>query len=122
MQKQNATPDLPQYHLGPVLALVFVVFFLSIQIIVPAVKLTSPRPARFGWHMWTVTPPRRQVVLLMRDGTTRPADLRPYLVQARGELDLDNALPPHLCRMIPDVAAVRYNSRITATTQTHTCP
>ena len=122
MQKQNATPDLPPYNLGPVLALVFVVLFLSIQIIVPAVKLTSSRPARFGWHMWTVTPPRRQVVLLMRDGTTRPADLRPYLAQGRGELDLDNVLPPHLCRMIPDVAAVRYRSRSTATTQTHTCP
>ena len=122
MQKQNATPDSPEYNSTPVVALAFVVLFLSIQIIVPVVKLMSPRPARFGWHMWTVKPPRRQVVLLMRDGTSRPADLRPYLAQGRGELDLDHVLPPHLCRMIPDVAAVRYNSRITATTQTHTCP
>lgn len=122
MQKLNATPDLSEYNIGPVLALAFIVLFLSVQIIVPVVKLMSPRPARFGWHMWTVTPPRRQVVLLMRDGTTRPADLRPYLAQGRGELDLDHVLAPHLCRMNPDVAAVRYRSRSTATTQTHTCP
>ena len=110
------------YSIGPALVLVFVVLFLSIQIIVPAVKLMSPRPARFGWHMWTVKPPRRHVVLLMRDGTTRPADLRPYLAQGRGELDLDDVLPPHLCRMIPDVAAVHYRSRRTATIQIHPCP
>ena len=121
MQKQNVIPDLESAGAHKV-ALVFITLFLSIQIAVPVVKLLSPRPVRFGWHMWTVTPPRRHVVLLMRDGSSRPADLRPYLVQARGELNLDEVLPRHLCRMMPDVAAVRHRSPRTATTQTHPCP
>ena len=121
MQKQNAKPDSSTASATKV-ALVFIFLFLSIQITVPVVKLMSPRPARFGWHMWTTTPPRRDVVLLMRDGSSRHADLRPYVAQARGELDLDHVLPSHLCRMMPDVAAVRYRSDRTANTQTHTCP
>ena len=121
MQKQNVIPDLPSAR-AHVVALVFIILFLSIQIAVPVVKLLSPRPVRFGWHMFTVTPPRRDVVLLMRNGSSQPADLRPYLAQARGELHLDDVLPAHLCRMMPDVAVVRYRSDRTGTTQTHTCP
>ncbi len=120
MQNQNVNPDFKPARSQKV-ALVFIILFLSIQITVPVAKLLSPRPARFGWHMWTIIPPRRDVVLLMRDGSSQPADLRPYLAQARGELDLDDILPPHLCQMMPDVAAVRYRSDRMATTQIHTC-
>ena len=123
MQKQNANRDLSIIStIGGIAALIFVVLFLSIQIIVPVAKLMSSRPARFGWHMWTVIPPRREIELVMRDGSTKTADLRPYIAQGRGELDLDHVLPPHLCRMMPDVAAVRYRSKRAVSTQTHTCP
>jgi len=104
------------------LALAFILLFLSIQVGVPLTRLWSPRPARFGWHMWSTVPPRREVFLLMRDGSSGPADISRYVAQARGELDLDKALPPHLCRLLPDVAVVQIRSNRIATTQKHTCP
>jgi 23S rRNA U2552 (ribose-2'-O)-methylase RlmE/FtsJ len=104
------------------LALVIIVLFLSIQIGVPLARLWSPRPARFGWHMWSTVPPRLEIDLVMRDGSSQPANLRPYVAQARGELDLDNSLPPHLCRMLPEVAAVQLRSSGSFNTQIPTCP
>jgi hypothetical protein len=87
-------------------AAVFCASFLTIQIAVPIVQLTSPRPARFGWHMWTARPRSPQFYIVMNDGTVRQADVSVYLASSRGEMDAGAVLPPHLCRVIPDIAAV----------------
>jgi hypothetical protein len=87
-------------------ATAFFLFFLLIQAGVPLVQLGAQRPARFGWQMYSAKPQRARFVLVMRDGTQRPASLGPYVAQSRGELDLTSALPPHLCRMVPDLASV----------------
>ena len=73
---------------------------------VPLVQLAAPRPARFGWQMWTARRAFSTFLLVMRDGTTQPADLARHVAFSRGEMDLDTALPPHLCRVVRDAAAV----------------
>lgn len=84
----------------------FCLLYLLIQTAVPLVKLSEPRPSRFGWQMFTGLQERRRFSLVMRDGRNQPVDLRLYVAQSRGETELEEALPPHLCRVVPDVAAV----------------
>ena len=100
----------------------FFVLFLLIQTAVPLVRLRAPRPARFGWQMFSATPQRARFSLVMRDGTTRPAKLDLYVAQSRGEVDLEEALPRHLCRVVPDIAAVQIDSPDSTQPRFYKCP
>jgi hypothetical protein len=95
--------------------------FLTLQIVVPLVQLASPRPARFGWHMWSARRTPSRFLVILRDGTTRPADLARYVGLGRGEMDLDTALPPHLCRVVPDATAVEIRSPGLDAPRVHSC-
>ena len=101
---------------------VFFVSFLLVQTTVPLVQLSAPRPARFGWQMFTAGPQRRGFTLLMRDGTTQPVPLHLYVAQSRGEVDLGKALPQHLCRVVPDVASVRITEPDSKEPRVYVCP
>lgn len=103
------------------MAAVFFVLFLIVQIGVPLAKLATPRPARFGWQMFSVRHQRVRFTLVKRDGTIEPLDLRRYLGQSRGEVDLTKALPPHLCRVVPDLAAVRITPPKSKVSQVYRC-
>jgi hypothetical protein len=100
----------------------FFVLFLAVQFTVPLVKLWGPRAERFGWHMFAGIRPRPRFTLVMGDGTRKPANLAPYIGHNRGELSLGEALPPHLCRVVPDVVAVQIRARDSDQTRTYTCP
>jgi hypothetical protein len=88
-------------------AATFFLLFVLVQTLVPAALLWSPRPARFGWQMFSAKPRSFRYVLVLRDGTSQPVQLSRYLAQSRGEVAMDEALPPHLCRVVPGLAAVR---------------
>jgi hypothetical protein len=91
------------------IAACFFVVFLAAQIVIPLAQLAwSPRPARFGWQMYSVVSVAPSFTLFMRDGATRPLDIRPYVASLRGDVPLAHFLPPHLCRLFPDAAAVHY--------------
>jgi hypothetical protein len=100
----------------------FFVLFLLIQTAVPLVQLWAPRPARFGWQMFSATQQRPRFSLVMRDGTRRPANLRLYVAQSRGEVDLEKALPRHLCRVVPDVASVQITAPDSKQPRVYKCP
>jgi hypothetical protein len=105
-----------------ILAIAFFVTFLAIQIVVPVVKLTSPRPARFAWHMWTARKRNPQFVMIMKDGSVSPVMLSTYLGLGRGELDIREAMPAHLCRVVPDVAAVQIKPPDSEPSKVYSCP
>jgi hypothetical protein len=100
----------------------FFVLFLLIQTGVPLVKLWAPRPARFGWQMFSARQQRARFSLVMRDGTGQPANLGLYVAQSRGELDLEKALPRHLCRVVPDVASVQITALNSKQPRVYKCP
>lgn len=106
---------------GSVAAALFFVGFLLIQIAVPLMRLTEPRPARFGWQMFSATPLRARFSLVLRNGTVCPVDLAKYVAQSRGEMDLRNALPQHLCRVLPDLAAVQIATPDAKPPRVHPC-
>ncbi len=105
-----------------VVAAAFFTLFLSIQIGVPLIRLWAPRPARFGWQMFSARQQRPRFSLVLRDGTSRPVNLGPYVAQSRGEVDLENALPPHLCRTVPDVASVQITAPDAEQPRVYPCP
>ena len=103
-------------------ATVLFMLFLLIQTGVPLVQLWAPRPARFGWQMFSAKPQRPRFSLVMRDGTLQPANLGLYVAQSRGEVDLEKALPPHLCRVIPDLSSVQITAPDSKQSRVYTCP
>jgi hypothetical protein len=100
----------------------FFVLFILIQTGVPLVRLWAPRPARFGWQMFTARRQSTRFTLVMRDGTRRPANLALYVVRSRGEMDLEEALPRHLCRVVPDVASVQISAPDSKQPRVYECP
>lgn len=107
---------------GAVVAAAFFVLFLLVQTLIPLVQLAAPRPARFGWQMYSAKRQRPQFSLILRDGSSRPLDLGRYVAQSRGEVDVETALPPHLCRVIPDLAAVRITAPNAKQPRVYACP
>lgn len=102
-------------------ATAFFMLFLVIQTAVPLAQLWAPRPARFGWQMFSARQERPRFSLVLRDGTSRPVDLRLYVAHSRGEVDLEQALPSHLCRVVPDLAAVQIAAPDSKQPRVHTC-
>ena len=95
--------------------------FLVVQMAVPAIQWRGPRPARFGWQMWSVPVALPRFVTVMHDGSRHDADLVRYVGVGRGEMDLRDALPPHLCRVVPDIAAVEVRDPRGDTTRVIAC-
>jgi hypothetical protein len=120
----NATsegPARPAWSAKAIAIAAFFVLFLSIQTAVPLVKLFEPRPARFGWQMFTAKPQRVRFTLVMHDGTKKPVDLRQYVGHSRGEVSLESALPQHLCRVVPNVDAVQITAVDSNASRVHPC-
>jgi hypothetical protein len=101
---------------------VFFVLFLVIQTAVPLFQLTAPRPARFGWQMFSGRQQRARFSLVLRDGTHQPVNLGLFVAQSRGEVNLEEALPQHLCRVVPDLAAVQITAQASDQPRVHPCP
>jgi hypothetical protein len=92
-----------------IVAACFFVGFLAAQLAIPLIQLAwSPRPARFGWQMYSVISAAPRFELIMHDGTAKPLDIRPYVTSMRGDVPLARFLPPHLCTLFPDATAIHY--------------
>jgi len=71
--------------------------------------------------MWSARRRPTLFFVVMTDGTTRPADLSRYIGWSRGELDLTKRLPPHLCRVVPDLVAVQIQPPGSETRDIYSC-
>jgi hypothetical protein len=92
-----------------IVAACFFTVFLAAQVLIPLAQLAwSPRPARFGWQMYSVVSAAPRFELIMRDGAVKLLDITPYVTSMRGDVPLARFLPPHLCTLFPDAAAVHY--------------
>jgi len=119
---QDDTRHVDAWTAESVSAAAFFVLFLLIQTAVPLVRLWAPRPARFGWQMFSARQQRARFSLVLRDGTVQPVKLDRYVAQSRGEVDLEAALPRHLCRVVPDLAAVQINAPGSKQPRFYKCP
>ena len=105
-----------------IVAACFFVAFLAAQLAIPLVQLAwAPRPARFGWQMYSVISAAPRFELIMRDGATKPLDITPYVSSMRGDVPLARFLPPHLCALFPDAAAIHYQMDDRSQAGTYSC-
>jgi hypothetical protein len=71
--------------------------FLVVQLVVPAVALFGPRPARFGWQMYSALPDLPKAYAVEADGTERLIDLQNLFAVQRAEIDYVAVLRAGLC-------------------------
>ena len=93
-----------------------VVVSVIAMVAVPTAAMFEPRPARFGWQMFTAMAPVPAAWVETTDGNERPVDVGALLVHPRPEADLAPALAELLCRQAEVRAVVveglRSRSRI----------
>jgi hypothetical protein len=111
---------------GPrrILAVAFFVMFLLMQVAVPLFQLTQPRPARFGWQMFSTLRADALGVsyhIEAAGGELIPVQLSAHFARVRLEIDHRTVLPPYLCEVTPGAAAV-ISERGGTTTGRYPCP
>ena len=96
---------------------------LALQIGVPLRQLFRPRPARFGWQMFSVRAPAPIVIALRKGGTRDTLRVDDYFAFRRGDLSPSyvDRLPPHLCGVIPDAEGIVLHRRAGAPAEIHRC-
>ena len=89
----------------------FVVVFLTIQIVYPALAWFSVDISRFSWHMYAGQSENPEFAVIFDDGTRRdfiPMMRRASPVRVLGPaVDQERFVPPFLCRRWPGVREVR---------------
>lgn len=94
--------------------------YLLLQIAVPAVMLLQPRPARFGWQMFSGGSVAADYVV-EHDGFTSRIDPTDFVALSRADIDLTIHLPAHLCEVVPGARAVRVTRRTESGPETTRC-
>lgn len=89
-------------------AAAFFVAFLAVQILAPIVQLTKPRPAHFGWQMFSDWRPIPQYWVVIGDGAQRAIDVHEHIGVRRLDADYHREFPAYLCRAYPQAVAVRW--------------
>ena len=123
MRRHNFTsPPRQRATWAQVAAACFFVAFLAVQLIVPIVQIVwAPRPARFGWQMYSVVSAEPRFELELRDGIRQPVAIEPYVTSLRGDVPLARFLPAHLCRLFPNSVAVHYQTDDGSQSGTYLC-
>lgn len=102
-------------------AMAFMAGFLALQIGVPTWKLAEPRPARFGWQMFSATAGKVEFRVVLRHGQSVEVPLGWHVGVPRADLDFARFLPQHLCRFYPGAAEVRFRAGF-GPEQVYRCP
>ncbi|HLT18929.1 MAG TPA: hypothetical protein VKZ96_05685 [Thermomicrobiales bacterium] len=95
------------------LAQIVILLFVVTQVLVPAYLLLGPRPAHFGWQMYSGVRTLSEFTTIDASGQAREIEPNDYLGNPRLEIDLTTALPAHICATQPAVVAVQARNPIT---------
>jgi hypothetical protein len=84
----------------------FIVLFGLVQLVLPAIMLREPRPARVGWQMFTQGRQKGIFTVIRADGSRTRIRIADYAAEDMPEVSYHAVLPAHLCRVIPEAHAV----------------
>jgi hypothetical protein len=84
----------------------FIVVFALVQLVVPAIMLREPRPARVGWQMFTQGRKKGDFAVVRSDGSRMRIRIADYAAEDIPEVPYYAFLPAHLCRVVPEADAV----------------
>ena len=97
-----------RWRQSSVVTIVGIGLFLAIQLAIPLARLGNNEASRFGWQMFaTVGSPVEFTV--HTDTGSELVDLDVYMARVRGDMALEDRLPPHLCTTIDDATSVTWN-------------
>lgn len=107
MTRRPTTPDPdlnpPSEHVEPAprrpAGLTLVVVALALQIAVAALALTEPRPARYGWQMYSAVP-YTPVAWILRGDEERDLAVNDLFVSGRAEIDRVALLRDQGCDLV----------------------
>lgn len=86
---------------------VIIALFVTIQLAVPIGRLQSDGAQRFGWQMYSAAY-HNPTFIVTSDAGDREIDLDEYVAVGRADVDLVTWLPPHLCRLMPEITTVTW--------------
>lgn len=86
--------------------------FLAVHLAVPISRLGSQEvAARFAWQMFSIAREAPQFVVVT-DSETHDVSLDDFMAGARGEVDTERLMPPHLCEVFPGAIRVTWQSGV----------
>lgn len=89
-----------------IMTAMLVIAFVAIALAIPATALTQPRPARFGWQMYSVAYPAPRAWLQASDGSTEQYDLADRLAVLRADVPDPVAVGQQLCATTSSPAVI----------------
>jgi hypothetical protein len=92
-----------------VAATLFIAVFVAIQLTVPISRLSEEGPRRFGWQMFSVARGAPTFVAHTDSGDIE-IELADFVARARGDIDLEEVLPSHLCSVLADANSVSWEN------------
>lgn len=104
----DRTPDDPAWSRADRRAAAAFLLIAAAQVGLPLASLWQPRPARWGWQMYSAAVHFPRIAVVRRDGSEVEIRLDDHVVRARTDVALRSLLPPHLCRTLTAAAAVRF--------------
>lgn len=84
----------------------FAVLFLTIQLVLPVVALFGGRPGRLGWQMYSAMPSVPTAWMVSADGSLTRLQLGDVFALQRAEINYRLVLPANLCETT-DAFAIR---------------
>lgn len=99
----------------------FAICFVAIQTIVPTIRLSAPRPAWFGWQMYSGAAEVPTFWLVTDDGTTIEVDLDTVIGKTRYPIDYRANVPPYLCETEPHAVLVRFERADSSSLEEYPC-
>lgn len=91
-----------------VLAVVVFTLVLAVQVAIPTSRLIGGHAQRFGWQMFSGSEAFPEFVVVTSTGE-RPVSLEDHLLRQRVELNVGEALPPHLCEVIDNAVSITWD-------------
>jgi hypothetical protein len=94
-----------RWSASAILAAAFIVGWLVVQLLTPALVLLAPRQSPFGWQMYSSMSELPDAWTVGADGTLREVDVQALFTVLRAEIDYVAALRAGLCK-VTDADAV----------------
>jgi hypothetical protein len=98
-----------EWRKSPLVAGIAVALFVLIQLATPISRFGDhERAQRLGWQMFSVSVPDPTLTVVTDSGEEKIM-LEDYMARVRSDIDIIALMPPHLCKVVEDAAAVNWD-------------
>lgn len=100
-----------EWRKSPAVAAVAVVLFVVLQLAIPINRMDNEEgPQGFGWQMFSTVGEAIEFTVHTPTGTV-VIDLEDVMARARGDIPLEELLPPHLCNTVEGAVSVTWDNK-----------